>query len=172
MANDTDPPLPAVVVRAATPDDADTVAKMWAQFAAYLRSLGDTDEQAFDASAFLRDGFGPDPAFAGLIAEVGDRPVGYLIYHFGYDVDRAVRLLFIADLWIDPAVRRHGAATALMRAAAERARARNASELIWSVFAPNRDAIAFYERLGAHFLEQLRFMHLPVEALAGPAGEP
>ncbi|MGH6959312.1 MAG: hypothetical protein ACREE7_02395, partial [Dongiaceae bacterium] len=89
-------------MRAITPEDADAVAAMWAQFAAYLRTLGDTDAQVFDAAVFRRDGFGPDPAFAGLIVEADGRPAGYLLYHFGYDVDRAARLVFIADLWVDP----------------------------------------------------------------------
>jgi ribosomal protein S18 acetylase RimI-like enzyme len=155
----------SVQIRPATPADADTIARMWRDFAAYLRTLGDTDEQNFGAEVFLRDGFGPDPAFAGLVAEQAGEAAGYLLYYFGYDVDRAARVMFIADLWVDPGARRAGVGRALMQAAAARARDRGAVELIWAVFAPNRLAAAFYESLGAAFFRDLQFMHLPASAL-------
>jgi ribosomal protein S18 acetylase RimI-like enzyme len=138
---------------------------MWNDFAAYLRTLGDSDEQNFGAEVFLRDGFGPNPAFAGLVADQAGEAAGYLLYYFGYDVDRAARVMFIADLWVDPKARRAGIGRALMQAAAARARDRGAAELIWAVFAPNRLAVAFYESLGAAFFRDLQFMHLPANAL-------
>jgi ribosomal protein S18 acetylase RimI-like enzyme len=147
------------------PEDAEAIAGMWAAFARYLRGLGDTDEQDFGVAALLRDGFGPDPAFSGLVAERSQTTVGYLLYHFGYDVDRAVRVLYVVDLWVDPPARRGGAGRALMREAAARCRARGGRELIWAVFMPNRLALDFYERLGARFFADLRFMHLPAAAL-------
>src|SRR5262245_10291891 len=155
----------SVQIRPAKIADADTIARMWREFAAYLRTLGDSDEQNFSAEIFRRDGFGSDPAFAGLIAEQDGAAAGYLLYYFGYDVDRAARVMFIADLWVDPKARRGGIGRALMRAAAARARERRAIELVWAVFAPNRLAVAFYEGLGAQFFRDLQFMHLPASAL-------
>jgi ribosomal protein S18 acetylase RimI-like enzyme len=152
-------------IRDITPEDAEPLARMWKDFGRYLRDLGDTDEQNFGVDAILRDGFGPDPAFSGIIAEREGRPCGYLLYHFGYDVDRAMRLMFVIDLWVDTAARRHGIGRALMREAAARCRARGAHELLWAVFAPNRLAIDFYQRLGAEFLKSLKFMHLSAAAL-------
>jgi ribosomal protein S18 acetylase RimI-like enzyme len=152
-------------IRDITPEDAEPLARMWADFGRYLRALGDTDEQNFGVDAILRDGFGPDPAFSGIIAEREGTPCGYLLYHFGYDVDRAMRLMFVIDLWVDTAARRHGIGRALMREAAARCRARGGRELLWAVFAPNRLAIDFYQRLGAEFLKSLKFMHLSAAAL-------
>lgn len=123
-------------------------------------------QQNFNAEKFLDAGFGPDPAFFGFIAESGGAPVSYLLYHFGYDVDLATRVIHIVDLWVDPAARRAGVGRRLMGAVAERARAKGASQMIWSVFAPNQLAVKFYERLGAVFYEELRFMHRPVRHLA------
>jgi ribosomal protein S18 acetylase RimI-like enzyme len=152
-------------IRDITPEDAEPVARMWEDFGRYLRDLGDTDEQNFGVDAILRDGFGPDPAFSGIIAERDGQPCGYLLYHFGYDVDRAMRLMFVIDLWVDTAARRHGIGRALMREAAARCRARGGRELLWAVFAPNRLAIDFYQQLGAEFLKSLKFMHLSAAAL-------
>jgi len=152
----------AVSIRAATAEDADSIGAMAQEFAAYLRSLGDPTPFAFDAEAFRRDGFGADPAFAGLVAELEGRAAGYLLYHPAYDVDRAMRLLHIVDLWVRPECRRSGIGRALMEAAAAKARAMEARELIWSVYIPNTLAARFYERLGAKTIDDLQFMHLRV----------
>lgn len=152
-------------IRDITPDDAEALAGMWEDFGRYLRALGDTDEQNFGIDAILRDGFGPDPAFSGIIAEHDGTPCGYLLYHFGYDVDRAMRIMFVIDLWVDTSVRRHGIGRALMHEAAARCRARGGAELLWAVFTPNKLAIDFYQRLGAEFLKSLKFMHLSATKL-------
>jgi ribosomal protein S18 acetylase RimI-like enzyme len=52
-----------------------------------------------------------------------------------------------------------------MAEAAARCRAKGGRELLWAVFVPNRLAIDFYRRLGAEFLKNLEFMHLPAGAL-------
>ena len=101
-------------IRTITAADAEPVVRMWSDFARYLRELGDTDEQNFGVEPFLRDGFGPDPAFSGIIAERDGGAVGYLLYHFGYDSDQAMRVVYIVDLWVDPAARRGGVGRALM----------------------------------------------------------
>jgi len=147
-------------IRTITAADAEAVVRMWSNFARYLRELGDTDEQNFGVEAFLRDGFGPDPAFTGIIAERDGAAVGYLLYHFGYDSDQAMRFLHIVDLWVDPEARRGGVGRALMSEAASRCRAKGGQALFWSVFAPNKLAAAFYERLGGTFYTDLKFMHI------------
>lgn len=151
-----------VAIRAATIEDAEAIGAMAADFAAYLRALGDPTPFAFDAARYRRDGFGADPAFAGLVGELDGRLAGYLLYHPGYDVDRAMRLLYIVDLWVRPEQRRRGIGRALMEAAAVRARASGAREMIWSVYAANALAARFYERLGARTIGDLQFMHMPV----------
>jgi len=155
----------AIHIRTITAADAEPVVRMWSDFARYLRELGDTGEQNFGVEAFLRDGFGPDPAFSGIIAERGGVAAGYLLFHFGYESDPAMRLMYIVDLWVDPAARRGGVGRALMAEAAARCRAKGGRELSWAVFPPNKLSVAFYEGLGAHFYETTRFMHMPAADL-------
>ena len=152
-------------IRTITAADGEAVIRMWTDFARYLRELGDTDEQGFGLDAFLRDGFGTDPAFSGIIAERDGAAVGYLLYHFGYDVDRGARILFIVDLWVDTAARRGGVGRALMREAAARCRAKGGIDLAWAVFKPNKLAMAFYEGLGAEYVDTLSFMHIAADRL-------
>ncbi len=157
-----------VAIRAATIGDAEPIGAMAQDFAAYLRSLGDPTPFAFNAATFRRDGFGADPAFAGLAAEVAGRPAGYMLYHPAYDVDRAMRLLHIVDLWVAPEARRPGIGRALMEAAAAMARAPGAKELIWSIYVANTPATRFYERLGAKTIDDPQFMHIRIQDRTPP----
>jgi GNAT superfamily N-acetyltransferase len=148
-------------IRAAGADDAFSVGALARQFADYLRGLGDTTEFRLTAEAYLRDGFGERPAFAGLVAEEDGCVIGYLLYHFGYDSDRAARTLDIADLYVEQTKRNQGVGRALMNHAAEIARKAGAEELVWAVFHSNDLATKFYGRLGAQQIHDIFLMRLP-----------
>jgi len=151
-----------LTIRKATAHDAGAIGQLAQQFATYLRSLGDPTEFQFNANTYLRDGFGAAPAFAGLVAEVEGQVIGYLLYHFGYDTDRAMRLLHIIDLYVHEDARRQGAGKALMQAAARICRQAGGQELFWAVYVPNTLAAEFYARLGARYTQDLQFMYWPV----------
>ena len=151
-----------LTIRAATAGDAETVGQLMAQSADYLRALGDTTEFRSTAETYLRDGFGPNPAFAGLVAETYGEVVGHLLYHFGYDTDRAIRLLHVVDLMVREDKRGQGIGKALMLRAAELCRQAGGSELVWVVYKPNRPAAEFYEHLGARYIEDLDLMYWDV----------
>ena len=148
----------APVLRAATPDDAKAVAALYAEFAAYLRSLDGGDEYYFDERAYLRDGFGPGAAFQAIVAEQDGEIAGYLLWHAGYDSDLARRTLRIADLFVRPAARRAGIGRALMDEAERICRKFGGVELVWEVFAPNELARRFYAAVGARHVDDLLIM--------------
>src|ERR1700742_2142371 len=152
-------------VRPALAGDAEAVGNLAQQFARYLRGLGDTTDFNLTAERYLRDGFGPRPAFAGLVAEVDGKVIGYLLYYFGYDSDAAARNLHIADLYVDSGTRRRGAGRALVSTAAEIALQAGAYEMIWSVYNANKLAATFYENLGAQRITDVFFMKLRADAI-------
>jgi len=154
-------------IREATRDDAGDIGALAGEFTDYLRSLGDSTDFQFNASTYLRDGFGDNPAFQGLVAEIDNNVVGYLLYHFGYDADLAIRILYVIDLYVRPANRRQGVGRALMTRAGEICTAAGGERLFWSVYSPNRPAFGFYERLGARYVKDMENMYLPLEAEAG-----
>jgi GNAT superfamily N-acetyltransferase len=49
-----------------------------------------------------------------------------------------------------------------MERAIEICRAAGGTQLFWAVYAPNKAAIQFYERLGARFTQNMLFMRLDV----------
>jgi GNAT superfamily N-acetyltransferase len=141
----------ALIIRPALGSDAQSIGNLARQFASYLRELGDLTDFKLTASAYLRDGFGTTSAFAGLVAEDQGKVIGYLLYHFGYDSDRAAR--------------NQGVGKALMARAASIARESSAEEMIWSVYQPNTIAATFFEKLGAQRITDVFFMKLSADKI-------
>lgn len=154
--------MTSVTIRAATRQDAESVASLGREFVAYLQTLGDPDPKSLRAEEYLRDGFGENPAFAGLIAELEGQVVGYLLYCQAYDLDLGGRVLYLIDLFVREGRRRRGVARALMETAADICRQMGGQELLWPVWVPNKMAEAFYEKLGAGYVRDLNFMHWSV----------
>jgi GNAT superfamily N-acetyltransferase len=119
-------------------------------------------EFRLDATALERDGFGPNPAFAGLVADADGEVIGYLLHHPGYDTDLACRVLFVADLFVTESRRGRGVGAALVRAARAVAVRGGATQLVWTVYSPNAGARRFYEGLGARYVQDLHLMCLDV----------
>jgi ribosomal protein S18 acetylase RimI-like enzyme len=149
-----------VTVRPIRREDAESIIGMAHEFGAYLKSLGDPWEPKFTHEIYLRDGFGPNPAFGGFICEEAGKPLGYLLHSPNYDVDLACRSLFVIDLWVRPWTRRLGVARKLMDAAKEQAQQIGAGYLFWSVYKPNVIARRFYDGIGAKPIDDLDFMTL------------
>jgi|SRR5882724_673669 len=154
-----------MTIRPALVGDVTAIGALAQQFAGYLRGLGDQSDFNLTAEACLRDGFGPQPAFAGIVAEHNGVVVGYLLYHFGYDSDAAANILFIADLYVEASTRRRGIGRALVTRAANIASEAGAKELVWSVYNTNQIAAGFYEKLGAQRITDVFFMKLRANML-------
>ena len=150
------------VIREATIDDVPAIAALVEEFARYMRELGDATELRLDAEALERDGFGPDPAFRGLVAVDNGHVIGFLLHHAGYDTDAACRLVFVVDLFVAQSARGRGIGTALMSAVRKVAAAAGARQLVWTVDRRNALARTFYERLGAQYVEDLSLMCMDV----------
>ena len=154
-----------LIIRPALAGDASAVGALARQFAGYLRALGDPSDFNLTAETYLRDGFGPQPAFSGIVAEDNGIVVGYLLYHFGYDSDAAAKTLEIADLYVEAGTRRQGIGRALVAKAAGIARKAGAVEMVWSVYHANQIAANFYKKLGAQPVSDVFFMKLRADAL-------
>jgi len=139
-------------IRNACRDDVPAMATLTGEFSRYMRSLDDTTDLRLDAEALERDGFGTEPAFRGLIAEVSGEVVGFLLHHAGYDTDAACRLLFVVDLYVTESARGQGIGAALMNEAGKIAAAGGARQIVWTIDRRNALARHFYEGLGASYI--------------------
>jgi ribosomal protein S18 acetylase RimI-like enzyme len=83
-----------------------------------------------------------------LVAEADDQIVGYVRLKPPTPLRENEHVLQVSGIAVDPAARRRGVAAALLLAAEQHARARNARKITLRVFGSNQPAIRVYRRLG------------------------
>src|SRR5215468_12633123 len=159
----------AIKVRPATVDDVELLHKFSVDLATY-----EDEPHAVTASPQIlaRDGFGKDPQFGALIAEMAGKPVGFALYTFNYSVWTGARGIFIEDIWVVPEQRRGGVARALMQALAQECLAKGYKRIDLNVLDWN-PARGFYEKIGLRWIKNWLPYRLSGEALAKlAAGKP
>ena len=71
----------ATTIRTATPEDIPQILTFIRALAAYER---EPDAVTATEGDLLRDGFGPNPFYFCLIAEIDGQPAGFAFYFFNY----------------------------------------------------------------------------------------
>ena len=151
-----------LTVRPATVDDVGLLHRFSVDLATYE---DEPDAVRSTPQSLARDGFGDNPQFAALVAERGDKPVGFALYTFNYSVWTAARGIFIEDIWVVPEERRGGVARALMQGLARECAAKGYKRIDLNVLDWN-PARGFYERLGYRWIRNWLPHRLSGEALA------
>lgn len=132
--------------RHATRRDAARLFEMVRELAAHEGSLAAVQT---DLERFCRDGFGPQPRFAAVLAELDGQAAGYVSYTRVYAVWRGATTLAIDDVYVRAGARGQGIGEAMLRWLRHFAAQTGADRLRWEVQPHNAGAIRFYERLGA-----------------------
>jgi GNAT superfamily N-acetyltransferase len=148
-------------IRHATREDVPALLELIRGLAAYEKkpqAVVATDED------LLRDLFGPRPKFRALIARWEDEPAGYASFFPFYSTYQGRSALFLEDLFVLEKFRGKGIGMALLSAVARLAIAEGCFGLRWEVLDWNRQAIAFYEKLGAKFLLERKVVAFDDEA--------
>ena len=156
-----------LLIRPATADDAALLRTMILELAEYEREL---EMVGITEADLARDGFGPNPKFRALIAEWEQQPAGYAFF-FGYYSTWAGPGLFLEDLFVRPQFRSRGIGKALLAAVAKIAVQENSYAVHWEVLDWNTQAIDFYTKLGAVFLNEWKAVCLIGDALEAVAVE-
>ena len=153
-------------IRPATAHDA-------ALLAAMIRELAEFEHLAHEMSTteadLARDGFGPSPKFRAVIAQWDGEPVGYAVFFDFYSTFQGRAGLFLDDIFVRPAFRKHGIGTALIKHVAGIAWREKYFCMRWEVLDWNNQAIDFYNNLGAAFLEEWKLVMLIGDALEAAA---
>jgi GNAT superfamily N-acetyltransferase len=109
--------------------------------------------------------FGPHRYAEALIAEDGGAPIGFALFFHNFSTFLAKPGIYLEDLFVVPEHRGRGIGRALLQRLAKIAVERDCGRLEWSVLDWNRDAIGFYERLGARPNSEWTVYRLAGEAL-------
>jgi GNAT superfamily N-acetyltransferase len=157
----------AITIRPATSADVPQILTFIHGLATYER---EPDAVRATEADLLRDGFGPNPFYFCLIAEVDDKPAGFAFYFFNYSTWVGRPGLYVEDLFVGPEYRGLGIGKALLQKVAAIAVEKGCPRMQWEVLDWNTPAIDFYTAMGAEFMDTWRNVRLSGEALLRLAG--
>ena len=152
----------------ATEKDIPVIRELILELAKYERALpGEAPVTEKDLADTL---FGEQRAAEVLIAYFGDKPVGFALFFHNYSTWLGKRGIYLEDLFVRPAARKHGVGFALLRALAQIAVDRDCGRVDWSVLNWNELAITFYEQIGAKPMDEWTTFRLSGDDLNRIAG--
>ncbi len=160
----------AVSIRFATPADAGLILRFIRGLAEYERAPNAVRATVAELRAQMESAA---PPFECLIAEINAEPAGFALFYRSYSTWLGQPLIFLEDLFVEPAHRGAGAGIALFKELARIAAGRGYSRIEWRVLDWNAPAQRFYKAAGAAPLDGWTVWRLERDALAEltrPAG--
>ena len=152
-----------VTIRAAAPHEMPEVLAFIRELAVYEHLEHEVVASTADLSAAL---FGAQRYAEVVFACLDAVPVGFALFFHNFSTFLALPGIYLEDLFVVPEHRGNGVGRALLKELARIAVERGCGRLEWSVLDWNRDAIGFYERLGAKPNSEWTVYRLAGEALA------
>lgn len=132
-------------IRTAEPEDTALILRFIRELAAYEKLEHEVvaTEEVLHRSLFIRH------QAEVLIAQEGDRPVGFALFFHNFSTFLGKANLYLEDLYVDPACRGKGYGKALLACLAKVAVERGCERLDWWCLDWNKPSIRFYQSLGA-----------------------
>ena len=149
-------------LRSALPSDASLIFALVCELAEYERLSHEVDATERSLAAAL---FGDNPRIFCDLAEVDGEPAGFALWFYNFSSFRGRHGIYLEDLFVRPALRRKGVATALLRHVARRCVAEDLARFEWAVLDWNEPALRFYRSLGAEPMAEWTVQRLSGEAL-------
>jgi len=157
-----------VRIRPAEPADVPVVAELIWQLARFEK----LEKEVVLTEELLRAGlFASRPYAEAVLAEENGEPIGFALFFHTFSTFLARPGLYLEDLFVLPEHRGRGVGRAVLGHLARLAVERGCGRLEWAVLNWNKEAIRFYERLGAHPNSEWTVYRLAGEALHSLARE-
>lgn len=154
-------------IRPATAADVPAIAELIRGLARYEKLEQDV---TMTEALLAKNLFGPQRYAETLLAEEAQNPkteaIGFALFFHNFSTFLAQPGIYLEDLFVVPEQRGNGVGRALLKELARIAVERGCGRLEWSVLDWNRDAIGFYERLGAKPNSEWTVYRLAGQALA------
>jgi GNAT superfamily N-acetyltransferase len=156
------------LLRSATRDDVPVIAELIRGLARFEK----LEQEVVMTDELLAAGlFGDRPYAEVVLAEDDGRPVGFALFFHNFSTFLGRPGIYLEDLFVLPEQRGRGIGRMLLAHLARLAVERGCGRLEWAVLDWNRDAIKFYERLGARPNSDWTVYRLTGDALTGLAGQ-
>ncbi len=155
-------------IRPAEPADVPVIADLIRQLARYEKL---EDEVVLTKERLSAGLFGARPYAEAVLAEEEGEPIGFALFFHTFSTFLAMPGMYLEDLFVLPDHRGRGVGHALLAHLARLAVERGCGRLEWAVLNWNREAIRFYERLGARPNSEWTVYRLAGQALLALGGE-
>jgi GNAT superfamily N-acetyltransferase len=151
-------------IRPAEPGDLPLVLRFVRELAIFEKLIHEVeaDEERLRGALFPSGG---RPSAECVLAFADESPAGFALFFTNYSTFLAKPGIYLEDLFVLPEFRGRGMGRALLVHVARIARDRGCGRMEWTVLSWNRDAIDFYESIGASVLPDWRVCRLTGEAL-------
>jgi GNAT superfamily N-acetyltransferase len=102
----------------------------------------------------INDAFGKKPLFYVLLAETKSNIAGYAFYFFTYSSFKARKTLYLEDIFVTEGMRRFGIGKLFFNEMIKISKKEKCARMEWCVLNWNKNAINFYDKLGAKPLKE------------------
>nr|XP_031532083.1 diamine acetyltransferase 2 isoform X1 [Vicugna pacos] len=160
--------MASVLIREAKEGDCGNILRLIRELAEYEKLLDQVkiSEEALISAALRADGFGENPFYHCLVAEILPAPgepqgpcvVGYGLYYFIYSTWKG-RNIYLEDIYVKPEYRGQGIGSKIIKKVAEVALDKGCSQFRLSVLDWNKRAMDLYKALGAQDLTEAEGWH-------------
>ena len=118
----------SVTIRLATVEDVSEIRRLIVGLALYEKEPASTVEVTEDE--LRRDGFGAQPVFRCLLAEVESVAIGFALFFYNYSTWQG-KCIYLEDLYVEESARGTGTGTLLLKTVAAIAHAEGCKRMSW-----------------------------------------
>jgi GNAT superfamily N-acetyltransferase len=136
-----------ISIRKGTKEDMPAVHALISELALYEKAPQEVTNTVAD---MIRDGFGDQPVFRCLVADVDSEVKGMAIYFVKYSTWKG-KGIYLDDIVVTESMRGKGLGKLLFDAVIEDSKQLHATQLHWQVLDWNEPAINFYKKFDANF---------------------
>jgi GNAT superfamily N-acetyltransferase len=141
-----------MIIRNATIKDVSAILSLINELAVFEK---EPDAVDVTEQELLTNGFGENPLFQTIVAEVNEEIVGMALYYYRFSTWKG-KTLHLEDLIVKESFRHLGIGTILYKGFLEKAYQLGVRRAEWVVVVWNKTAIDFYEKSGARVLNDWR----------------
>lgn len=135
-----------IIIRKAKQEDCPRLMELVQELAVYEK---EPDAVTVSMEHFIESGFGEQPVWWAVVAELDDVIVGFALYYIRYSTWKG-RRLYLEDLIVTEEHRGKGIGKMLLNELMVIARNGNFSGMMWQVLDWNEPAINFYKKYNAN----------------------
>jgi diamine N-acetyltransferase len=155
-----------LTLRTAIPSDAALIVAYIIELAAFER---EPEKAVVTEADIVRYAFGEQPLVRVTMAEWDRQPAGFALWFLNFSTWEGKPGIYLEDLFVRPAFRRHGIGKALLRHLSAIAVEEGWTRFVWQVLDWNASAIEFYEAHGARIMRSWLTCRVEGEAISALA---